>query len=103
MGGKRPDQYRIAPGEGTRSDYKWTTDADPVDLKNQDAAKSRVRAKGRQNIPPKVPNPLGEEVRAAELERQERAHGGEEGTDALGAAELERQEHPQEEEEGPDD
>ncbi len=74
MGGKRPDQYRIAPGEGTRTDYKWTADADQVDLKNQDAAKSRAKAKGRQQIPPKVPNPLVEQVRAAEAERENHSH-----------------------------
>ncbi len=78
MGGKRPDQYRIAPGEGTRSDYKWTEDADPVDLTNQDAARSRARARGRQSIPPKVPNPLAEQVRAAEQERQKHPQEGEE-------------------------
>ncbi len=74
MGGKRPDQYQIAPGEGTRTDYKWTDDADEVDLKNQDAAKSRAKAKGRQQIPPKVPNPLVEQVRAAEQAREEHIH-----------------------------
>ncbi len=78
MGGKRPDQYRIAPGEGTRTDYKWTADADPVDLNDENAAKNRVRATGRQNIPPKVPNPLVEQVRAAELVHQE--HVNEEDT-----------------------
>ncbi len=81
MGGKRPDQYRIAPGEGTRTDYKWTDDADPVDLKNQEASKNRVRARGRQNIPPRVPNPLVERVREAELERQERVHQDDEGAE----------------------
>ncbi len=70
MGGKRPDQYQIAPGEATRTDYKWTTDADPVDLKNQDAARNRVRAKGRQNIPPAVPNPEVERLRQRQLERE---------------------------------
>ncbi len=74
MGGKRPDQYRIAPGEGTRTDYKWTDDADPVDLKTEDAAKSRAKAKGRQRIPPKVPNPLVEQVRAAEEAREKHIH-----------------------------
>ncbi len=70
MGGKRPDQYRIAPGEGTRTDYKWTVDADQVDLENEEASKNRARARGRQRIPPKVPNPLAEQVRAAERERE---------------------------------
>ncbi len=74
MGGKRPDQYRIAPEEGTRTDYKWTADADQVDLKNQDAAKSRAKARGRQRIPPKVPNPLVEQVRAAEQAREDHIH-----------------------------
>ncbi len=74
MGGKRPDQYRIAPGEGTRTDYKWTADADGVDLKNQEASRSRKRAKGRQQIPPAVPNPEAERLRARELERQEHIH-----------------------------
>ncbi len=60
MGGKRPDQYQIAPGETTRTDYKWTADADPIDLKNQPAARSRARARDRQLIPPAVPEPGAE-------------------------------------------
>ena len=56
-GGKRPDQYQIAPGEATRTDYMWTADADKVDLKNEQASRTGKRAKGRQMIPPAVPNP----------------------------------------------
>ena len=77
MGGKRPDQYQIAPGEATRTDYKWTDDAEEVDLKSQEASRNRVRARGRQRIPPKVPNPLAERVRAAEKARERHVHGDE--------------------------
>jgi len=73
LGARRPNQYRMDPGEGTHTD-KRTADADQADLKNEDAASSRAHAGGRQMIPPSVPNPEVERVRAEELKRQEHLH-----------------------------
>jgi hypothetical protein len=78
MGGKRPDQYRIAPGEGTRTDYKWTEDSDDVNLHEEEASRDRARLKGRQMIPPAVPNPVVERQRAREMERERHIHEKEE-------------------------
>ncbi len=77
MAGKRPDQYQIAPGEATRTDYKWTADADPVDLQNQKASRSRARARGRQLIPPEVSEPAVEGKGSnRKARRTRRKHGG---------------------------
>lgn len=78
MGGKRPDQYRVAPGEGTRTDYKWTEDQDDVDLHEGEASRDRAALKGRQMIPPAVPNPAVERRRDEEARRQQHVHGEEE-------------------------
>ncbi|MBX6362776.1 MAG: hypothetical protein IRZ00_02810 [Gemmatimonadetes bacterium] len=78
MGGKRPDQYRVAPGEGTRTDYKWTEDQSDVDLHASEASRDRAALKGRQMIPPAVLNPVVARRRARELERQRHVHETEE-------------------------
>jgi hypothetical protein len=69
VGGKRPDQYQLAPDEAAHTDYKWSE----VDLGTQSAARSRVRARGRQLIPPAVPEP-GAERQAEDLEARHARH-----------------------------
>ncbi|HET9983648.1 MAG TPA: hypothetical protein VFQ38_08670 [Longimicrobiales bacterium] len=78
MGGKRPDQYRVAPGEGTRTDYKWTEDQDDVDLHEGEASRDKAALKGRQMIPPAVLNPAVERLREKEMERERHIHEEEE-------------------------
>lgn len=74
MGGKRPDQYRIAPGEGTRTDYKWTDDAADVNLKEGKSSRRKARTHSSQPIAPDVPNPAAEAARADEMQRQKHIH-----------------------------
>ncbi len=82
MGGKRPDQYQIDPGEAGATDYKGVRRAEDGIAGHVPDKKERKRqARGRGMIPPKVPNPLVEQVRAAEQERQEHIHKDEDTQD----------------------
>lgn len=59
MGGKRPDQYRIDPGEAGATDYKTRRktgkEASIQERRFGDAMKGRT-AKG-QPVPPETPDP----------------------------------------------
>ncbi len=64
MGGKRPDQYQISPGEAGATDYKWVRRAEDGiagHVPSQDEKKRK--ASGRGLIPPAVPNPEAERLR----------------------------------------
>ncbi len=74
MAGKRPDQYRIAPDEAGATDYK-TLPNDPRETDRKDKlpfTRGRARARGVQEVPPKVLEPAAEKARAAELRRRGR-------------------------------
>lgn len=61
MGGKRPDQYRIAPEEAGATDYKYRP-GDPRQAEMDDRRLSRAREgpfANRQPIPPAVLDPRG--------------------------------------------
>ncbi len=74
MGGKRPDQYQIDPGEGRATDYKWVRRAeDSIAGHVPDEDERKRKTSGRDLIPPRVENPEVERLR-------EKAHRGEEGS-----------------------
>lgn len=76
MGGKRPDQYRIDYDETGATDYKSYPDQ-PEDRRRDAKVYGqgmKGRARRRQPIPPRVPEPGVEEERRAEWERQHRIH-----------------------------
>lgn len=77
MGGKRPDQYRIAPSEGGSTDYKRypeTTHGKDQDQNTagdkQRLAQSQQDAAGQPFLPD-VPAPSAEANRSRELEEDD--------------------------------
>lgn len=76
MGGKRPDQYRIDNDEAGATDYKFYPDQ-PGERRRDSGVYGRGmkgRARRRQPIPPRVPEPGAEKDRLDEWERQRRVH-----------------------------
>lgn len=72
MGGKRPDQYRIAPDEAGATDYK-TLPNEPKEVQRRDTkrfGRSRSKVREAQPVPPKVLDPAAERAREAELRRE---------------------------------
>ncbi|HEX9107430.1 MAG TPA: hypothetical protein VF832_09380 [Longimicrobiales bacterium] len=64
MGGKRPDQYQISPGEAGATDYKWIRRAeDGIAGHVPDEKEKQRQASGGGLIPPAVPNPEAERLR----------------------------------------
>jgi hypothetical protein len=53
MGGKRPDQHQLDPGEGRATDYKFRRNP-------AEGLEHPLTEKGGQPIPPKIPSPDAE-------------------------------------------
>lgn len=89
MGGKRPDQYQIAPAEGGATDYKYYPEATHGQTKDlstekdkRQLAQQRAEVEGQQTagipIPGAHPAPSEHANRGTKLEAQ---GGGEQGGD----------------------
>ena len=80
MGGKRPDQYQIDPGEAGATDYKWSESHADENLKSQEKAELASNdVQDRESFIPRS----GKNPALADLQqrREERAREAEAGDD----------------------
>ena len=74
MGGKRPDQYRIDPGEAGATDYKFRrTTRKEADLLDRHGKGMKGRTAKGQPVPSESPDPDTRRARERKHERKARS------------------------------
>jgi len=78
MGGKRPDQHNIDPGEAGSSDYKWRGEGRSGGERIQEEDKQHLQSNPHDQpmIPEEQVNPAARELRERKAAAKRREPGG---------------------------